>query len=94
MGMIPSEKLDFERNSNDPDMNWVPLPNPVLYEGQTIHLALGTRCIADGSWWLSTKCNNIPLLMTYCDYFYSEDGRILGNYGVEGYNYNYAKTEI
>jgi putative aldouronate transport system substrate-binding protein len=92
LGMIPSEKLDFEKGSDDPNMNWVPLANPVVYEGQTIHLALGINKLADGSWWLSTKCDNIPLLMTYCDYFYSEDGMILGNYGVEGYTYNYDEN--
>jgi len=92
LGMIPSEKLDFEKLSDDPDMDWVPLANPVLYEGQTIHLALRVKTFADGSWWISTKCDNIPLLMTYCDYFYSSDGIMLGNYGVNGFTSNYDEN--
>ncbi len=37
-----------------------------------------------GNWVITTKCKNVPLALQFVDYFYSEEGVKLFNYGTQG----------
>lgn len=88
IGMVPGEARDYEYPAAvDPDTHWVPLHKPVLQEGQVLHCGDTRSWLSYGSWFINADCSNIPLLVSYCDYFYSEEGIFLWNYGVEGYTY-------
>lgn len=92
MGMIPGEAHDFSVNNVDPDAYFVPLHKPVLSEGQVFHLGDVRTWISLGAWAISAKCANIPLLTSYCDWFYSPSGAFFSNYGVEGYTFYYDEN--
>ncbi len=83
-GIVPSESVSYEASAADPDCYFVPLHKPILKEGQVFHCGDDSSWISYGSWSVSSKCENIPLVCTYLDYFYSEEGVFLSNYGVEG----------
>lgn len=54
--------------------HFVPLADPVLYEGQILHVGTRDTRLYYGSACLSTRCENIPLAMTWMDYRYSDEG--------------------
>ena len=92
MGMIPGEALDFSVNNVDPNAYFVPLHKPVITEGQVFHLGDNRTWISLGAWAISAKCANIPLLTSYCDWFYSPSGIFFENWGVEGYTFYYDES--
>ena len=74
---------------DDPDAKWLPLKDPVLYEGQILHLGDERSRVYYGSGSVSAKCENIPLAMTWLDWRYSESGADFMSWGVEGVAWNY-----
>jgi putative aldouronate transport system substrate-binding protein len=93
MGCIPSEAADFGGgNNSDPDAYFVPIRKPVLTEGQTFHLGDVRSWFSLGAWAISAKCANIPLLVTYCDWFYSDEGVFFSKWGVEGHSFEYNEN--
>ena len=88
--MFPSESTGYVDTTSTPGAYWTALHEPVLYEGQVFHLGDTASWLQGiGSWAISTRCENIPLMATYCDWFYSDDGVFFSNYGVEGYTFRY-----
>ena len=83
LSMVPSEQYGYVDPSVDPDACWKAIHKPVRYEGQVFHLGNVASWVQFGSWSISAKCENIPLLASYCDYFYSDEGVIVSNWGVE-----------
>ena len=71
------------------EVGWVPIGKPLLYEGQTLHLGFNVKRISWGSAAISTKCENVPLAVSWLDYRYSEDGKDLYGYGVQGVSWEY-----
>ncbi|NLO47799.1 MAG: hypothetical protein GX111_05705 [Clostridiales bacterium] len=93
IGLIPGEANDYSGiNNQDPNAYWVPIQKVVKEEGQVFHLGDGRTWITAGNWAISPKCDNIPLLVTYCDWFYSEEGIFLSNWGVEGEAFYYDEN--
>ncbi|MBR6521258.1 MAG: hypothetical protein IKT47_01160 [Oscillospiraceae bacterium] len=77
---------------DDPDAKWLALRDPVLYEGQTLHLGDERSRVYYGSGSVSAKCNNIPLAMTWLDWRYSEEGADYMSWGVEGVAWEYNEA--
>ena len=76
-----------------PDAYWTPLHEPVRYEGQVFHLGDWASWIQGfGNWAVTTSCENIPLLLTYCDWYYSDQGIFDTNWGPEGYGFQYDEN--
>jgi putative aldouronate transport system substrate-binding protein len=91
-GMVPTESVGIEYPGNataDPNAFWVPLHKPVLYEGQTFHLGDQHSWKSYGSYFISGKTEEIPVLVSYCDWFYSDEGIFTFNYGLEGISFEY-----
>ena len=57
---------------------------PVMTEGQTLHFANRKTLVGDNSWSITTTCHDTQLALQYMDYFFTEEGSLLCNYGVEG----------
>lgn len=43
---------------------------------------------------ITTTCSNIELAMAWCDFWYSEPGRLLSNYGIEGVTFEYDDNGV
>jgi putative aldouronate transport system substrate-binding protein len=73
-------------------IGWVPLRKPLLYEGQTLHLGLSTSRQHYGTAAIATKCENIPLAVSWVDYRYSPSGAFDCTWGVEGVTFEYDEN--
>ncbi len=74
------------------DCNWVGLAEPTVNPGDTVHVkSLGSA--SKIQWGISTDCENIELACRYIDLFYSDEGIMLYNYGVEGETYDLVDGE-
>ncbi|NLO47473.1 MAG: hypothetical protein GX111_04015 [Clostridiales bacterium] len=98
MSFNPSELKDLEINTSDPDCEWVALTRPLMQEGQQLHflqygenssMAVGGGI---GGCVISARCQNIPLLATWCDYGYSVEGSLFISWGVEGITWEYDEN--
>lgn len=88
--MLPSEASGYVDTETYPDAYWTALHEPVLYKGQVFHLGDTASWLQGiGSWAITTRCSNIPLMVSYCDWFYSDSGAFFANYGVQGYTFEY-----
>ncbi len=85
----PGEIRDIEIQTNDPNAEWIALPKTKLTEDQVLKYGQQVTEFCYGSWCFSAKCSNIPLAVTYTDWFYSPEGTITGSYGVEGLSWEY-----
>lgn len=85
----PGEIKGFEDASTDPDAEWAALPKVRKVEGQAFKMGSKLGHFSYGSCAISATCANIPLLVTYCDYFYSPEGSFSASYGVEGFTWEY-----
>lgn len=43
---------------------------------------------------ITTTCSNIELAMAWCDFWYSEPGRLLSNYGIENVTFEYDENGV
>lgn len=74
--------------ATDPDYMLVAAPVPSYNGAAPIAGFGGFRYKAAGSVSISSDCENIELAARLLDYGYSEEGRLLYNYGVEGESYD------
>ena len=56
------------------------------YSGQRIEAQVE---YANSGWAVSGNCEDLDLVLTFCNYLYSEEGSLLCNWGVEGYTFEY-----
>lgn len=61
----------------------------VTLDGSKAHIGEAGYVFGGNSWSITTACQCPEKVAMYVDYFYSEDGTLLCNYGVEGYTFNY-----
>ncbi len=74
----------------DPDCEWVPINNPLEYKDQVLHVASDrTRLLTSCCFNISSKCENVELVSTWCDWFFSVEGGDLWSYGLEGHTWEY-----
>jgi putative aldouronate transport system substrate-binding protein len=78
-----------------------PAPQPVINEGDELHFAQaydfeyeGAQALAAlNSWTISATAEDIETLIQCLDYFFSPEGSLLANYGVEGVSFEYVDGE-
>ncbi|NLO48103.1 MAG: hypothetical protein GX111_07295, partial [Clostridiales bacterium] len=95
VGLVPTEVPGYEPPNAvvaDPNMYFVPIHMPLVYEGQTIHCGDARKWVSYGSWTINAKTENMPLLVSYLDYFYSEEGAFFSNWGIEGDTFVYNES--
>ncbi len=85
----PSEVPGFEASCADPDCRFEPVQRLKRTEGQIIEWGLKPNHITYGSCTVSAKCANIPLVATYIDWMYSDEGSDWTNWGPEGELWEY-----
>ncbi|MGI6576780.1 MAG: hypothetical protein ACOX1Q_01765 [Eubacteriales bacterium] len=85
----------MQAGEDNPNFQTVAVPCPVNAPGDTRKLTIystpdsrvGTNVNT-----ITTSCHNIPVLVSWFDYFYSDEGEILADYGVEGISYEYDEN--
>ena len=74
----------------EPEADVEPVRPVVLNEGDKVLFDdAGTSWVSKGGAAVACSCPDIELACRIIDYFYSEDGIILANYGVEGVSFEY-----
>lgn len=79
----------YRDQSSNPDFRAVAIQYPTKNEGDVSHFKELTMNLATPALFLTTDCEDIPLLMQWVDYRYSAEGATLANYGTEGYTFEY-----
>lgn len=78
----------YKANAQDPNFKAAPLADMVQEEGQMLHMyAVGRRLEGQSAWSITTSCTEPELVCQYCDWFFSEEGRLAANWGTEGVTY-------
>ena len=74
------------KSAEDPDFELVAIPDLVLEKGGSIPFDVDEdqEYTAGTPWSITTDCECPELLMQWCNYFYTDDGSLLCNYGIEG----------
>jgi len=75
--------------SSNPDFRAVAIPYPTMNEGEVTHFKELTMNLGTPALFLTTDCEDIPLLVQWVNYRYTAEGATLANYGTEGYTFEY-----
>ncbi len=63
---------------------------PILGNDQGENHFIGSIVVDTGKGMtITTTCSNIELAVRWCDFWYSDEGRLLSNYGIEGITFEY-----
>lgn len=87
--MNASQIPDYENLSANPDAKWVSIPRTLRYDGQELKYAQELNHMTYGNTTLSAKCENLPLAVTWCDWFFSPEGAEYSSWGPEGIVWEY-----
>lgn len=73
----------------DPKAEFMGVSYPVLNKGERPKFGIhSNKYTGEMSTAISAECDNVELAAKFLDYFYSEEGRLFANFGVEGVTYN------
>lgn len=75
------------RDAN-PDFKLLPMPYPTLEEGETPIVGQQGWNYTGAGLAITSACENPELIIKFYDYFYSEEGHVLSNWGVKGVTYD------
>lgn len=76
--------------ATDPNFAIAGLYIPALEEGAVTHFSTITSKVdTKGGNFISTGCSDIELAMAWCNYWYTPEGTLLANYGIEGKSWEY-----
>ena len=71
--------------ATDPNFAISGLPVPAAEVGGVTHFSTVTSKVdTKGGNFISTNCSDVELSMAWCNYWYTEEGTLLANYGIEG----------
>ncbi len=71
----------------------IPLAEPVLEEGDVVHFANESSLVDGGGIVITTQCSDIGLAVAWCDSWFTEEGQLAANYGLEGESYTIENGE-
>ncbi len=74
----------YSVNSDDPNLRIVGLPDPVKEKGEKTHVDTTEFDFGAERMSISTNCKYPELAIQYCDFWFTDEGIQLANYGVEG----------
>lgn len=68
------------------EVDMIAVPNPAKEEGALVHKSPATRV---AKYWaaISSQCEDVEAAARYLDWFYSEEGIMVSNFGIEGVTY-------
>lgn len=88
-----SEMDPFEEMTGNPDCDIEPIPNPVINEGDELHLYnYNDPCRSGTCFSGNLSQDDLGILLRYFDYFWTDEGYILKNFGVEGEGFEFDEN--
>lgn len=76
--------------ATDPNFAITGLPVPAGEKDAVTHFSTITDKVdTRGGNFISSNCKDVELAMAWCNYWYTERGTLLANYGIEGETWNY-----
>ena len=91
-GTRPTTMLSHNAYIPEGHTGWVAIHKPVKTPGQTLHMGFQIDRTYWGSASVAASCENVPLVCSWIDYRYSESGKELFAYGVEGVSWEYDES--
>ncbi len=76
-------------SSADPNIRITGVTN-VTVDGSMAHVGESGNLFDSHMWSITTECEDPEVICQYIDYIYSEEGKLLANYGVEGETFTYV----
>ena len=70
--------------TDDPNFHVVAFPDPVKEKGEFTHVDTTEYDFGAERMSISTKCEDPEIAILFCDFWFTDEGIQLGNYGVEG----------
>ena len=89
MGNSITRYTAMSRNETNPDFQLLPMPYPTLNEGETPIVGQQAAAYTGAGVAITSSCKNPELIIKYFDYFYSEEGHMLSNWGIQGQTYDF-----
>lgn len=90
-----SEFASFARITEDPDAYFVAVPDPVMNEGDVLHMDRNNPgYLKAANWIITTSCEYPEIVLQFCDYCYTDEGSLLCNYGIEGETFEYDENGV
>jgi len=89
LALAVSDVVGEQQILDEPGAMWLPVVDPVLAEGQKIHIGTRLSRLYYGSACVRTSCENIELAITWLDRRYSPTGADIMSWGAEGYAWEY-----
>jgi len=84
---------NYKAASENPDFLLIGIPLPKLNPNDKLHVRNSNGwCRLDNALVITPTCENIPVACAYWDFAFSEQGKILGNWGVEGVSFEYDEN--
>lgn len=74
--------------TDDEDYYLLPVPAPVLNEGDTPQFGFATSDLIKENLVISKNCKDVELALRYLDYWYTEECMLLDSYGIRGESYD------
>lgn len=81
------DMLSGNGSDSDPDFALVAMSDPTLASGDPLHYNWYTKGYATNGICISTQCEDVPLALAWCDFWYSPEGSVIAEYGEEGVSY-------
>lgn len=91
--MTCNDTQSYSATNEDPDCEWIPMGSPLRTPDQILKVSTDvSRILASNTFNFSVKCENLPLLISWCDWLYSPEGGELWSYGLEGHVWEYDES--
>ena len=86
---------DYNNGSTIEGYNAVPMPTLVENEGDTYHFSGTVKVDTTGfDACISAQCENPEIAVQWVDYWYSPEGSLMYNYGIEGQTYDMVDGQV
>ena len=80
-----SQMAAYQEGANDPAFSCVAITDPVKNEGDITHFDSDRTGLTSYS--VAATCENPEIVMRWINYWFTDDGILLANYGIEGQSY-------
>jgi len=95
LGAVFGEMGDIKakpKASNDPGMVLIGMPNPVKNKGEKTKITTNEPAL-QGTWGVTTSCEKVELAVRYINFWYTDVGAELANWGIEGEAFEWVNGE-
>ncbi len=79
----------YDKRASDTKFKTIAIQDAVKNKGDQMHIGTNLSNYKGGGVSITDNCKNLDIALAWCDYWYSEEGQLLANYGIEGQTFTY-----